>query len=458
MLAEVADQNLLASREILLATRKSVLVVRVTGMMLQTGLIEDLCVGAICYAGYEGEVPCEVVGFDQQHCYFMALRPLTNVGPGTPVHLPASASRHSPPEVANKMLGRVLDGLGSPLDGSHPVAPGVVDFGDFPAINPLQRMPIEEPLDTGIAAINGLLTVGVGQRVGIFAGSGVGKSVLLGMLARFVKADVVVIGLIGERGREVQEFVEDNLGDALRHSVVIASPADDSPALRLRASRLATQVAESFRAQGQKVLLLFDSLTRVAQAQREIGLAMGEPATSKGYPPSAFALLPRLVERAGCESRGKTGAISAFYTVLAEEDDLQDPVVDASRAILDGHIVLNRRLSEMGIYPAIDVAQSVSRLMQRLSTAEQQSQVRRFRQLWQTYSEQQDLINVGAYRPGSDPVIDDAVRYHSDMCEFLRQRSDECVSLVDADLQVQNLFTAPPIEPQGAIPRLEPAP
>ena len=252
-----------------------------------------------------------------------------------------------------------------------------------------------------------------------------------------------VVGLIGERGREVQEFVVDNLGDGLRRAVVVACPADDSPALRLRGARLATQIAEAFRDQGKSVLLLMDSLTRVAQAQREIGLALGEPPTSKGYTPSAFAWLPRLVERAGCGETAEHGAITGFYTVLMEEDDLQDPIVDAARAILDGHIVLSRQMAEQGLYPAIDIGSSVSRVMSRLADGSQQQDAQRFRALWQCYREQQDLINIGAYRPGSDPRTDEAIARNGAMCDFIRQAADEKVVAAEARRRLTELFATP---------------
>jgi flagellum-specific ATP synthase len=306
------------------------------------------------------------------------------------------------------------------------------------------RMPISRQLDVGIASINSLLTIGIGQRLGLFAGSGVGKSVMLGMLARFVQADVVVVGLIGERGREVQEFVLDNLGEGLARAVVVACPADDSAALRLRGARLTTQIAEAFRDQGKNVLLLMDSLTRVAQAQREIGLAMGEPPTSKGYTPSSFACLPRLIERAGCGASERDGAITGFYTVLMEEDDLQDPVVDAARAILDGHIVLSRKMAGQGIYPAVDIGSSISRVMTRLADDSQTKDAQRFRALWQCYKEQQDLINIGAYRHGSDALTDEAIARYDSMCNFICQAADEKVSSADARRRLAEVFSELP--------------
>jgi flagellum-specific ATP synthase len=349
----------------------------------------------------------------------------------------------------NALLGRVVDALGRPLDG-RPMLPGTRTRRPAAPINPLDRRPIAESLDVGIRCINTLMRVGVGQRMGLFAGSGVGKSVLLGMLARFTRADVVVVGLIGERGREVQEFVTDNLGSGLERSVVVAAPADESAAMRLRGAMLATEIAETFRDQGARVLLLMDSLTRVAQAQREIGLAMREPPAAKGYTPSVFALLPQLVERTGQLVHG-AGSITAFYTVLMEEDDLQDPVVDAARAILDGHLVLSRRLAEQGHYPAIDVERSVSRLMTKLSTDDEQAAALRFKRLWSRYAEQEDLINVGAYQSGSDPVTDEAIERHPSQRQFLMQSPQQKVPIADGLSELQRLFVAgsakPPVQP-----------
>ena len=292
-------------------------------------------------------------------------------------------------------------------------------------VNPLARAPIRQHLDVGVRAINALLTVGRGQRMGLFAGSGVGKSVLLGMMTRFTEADVIVVGLIGERGREVKEFIEDILGTAgLERAVVVASPADHSPLMRLHGAMLATSIAEYFRDQGKQVLLLMDSLTRYAQAQREIALAIGEPPATKGYPPSVFSLLPQLVERAGNGSAGQ-GAITAIYTVLTEGDDQQDPVADAARAILDGHIVLSRQLAESGIYPAIDVEASISRVMPQVIDSKHLQQAQLFKQIYATYRQNQDLINIGAYSAGSDPQIDHAIQMFPKLRNLLKQNMDQ---------------------------------
>ncbi len=419
---------------------------RAAGLVLEaTGVTTP--VGSRCLLELpEACIPAEVVGFSGSRTYLMPLAPLAGVYPGARV-VPDTGFKR-PTSAA--LLGRVVNGLGQPLDGAGAIASTYRSRRPTP-INPLERKPIDEPLDVGLRSINALLRVGVGQRVGLFAGSGVGKSVLLGMLARFTNADVVVVGLIGERGREVKEFVEDNLGSGIERSVVVASPADESPAMRLRAAGLATELAEGFRSNGKRVLLLVDSLTRIAQAQREIGLAMGEPTTAKGYTPSVFSLLPRLVERSG-QTLACNGSITAFYTVLMEEDDLQDPVVDSARAILDGHFVLSRRLADRGHYPAIDVEASVSRLMNKLSSPEQLRNALRFRELWSRYAEQEDLINVGAYQAGSDPQTDQAIALNARFREFLRQAPDERIDLDDSSAELAALFSAAPSLPGVVSP------
>jgi len=288
-------------------------------------------------------------------------------------------------------------------------------------LNPMERGPIDKVLDVGVKAINGMLTMGRGQRIGLVAGSGVGKSVLLGMLTRFTKADVVVIGLIGERGREVQAFISESLGkEGLAKSVVVASPANVSPVLRLKATHMTHVIAEYFRDQGLNVLMLVDSLTRVAHAQREIGLAIGEPPTAKGYPPSVFALLPNLIERAGVGRHG-VGSITAIYTVLAEGDDASDPIVDIARASLDGQVMLSRKLADAAHYPAIDLTGSISRIMQSLLDPNDLKQANRFRRMWTLYQQNLDLIQVGAYERGTNPELDDAIRLHDRMVSFLQQ-------------------------------------
>lgn len=420
-------------------------VVKSVGLLVEAEGVK-VSLGSICYLSVEPFTPLEVVGFDGDRCFLMPLVATTGIRPGTLIKIPAQVldQNHSVSRLpsTHELLGRVVDGLCRPIDGLGEFK-DVSYYPDTSNINPLARMPIDERIDLGVGSINALLTVGKGQRLGLFAGSGVGKSVLLGMLARFVKADVVVVGLIGERGREVQEFIRDNLGSGLSRSVVVACPADDSAALRLRGARLATTIAETYRSEGKNVLLLMDSLTRVAQAQREIGLAMGEPPSTRGYTPSAFALLPKLVERAGTGKDSSSGAITSFYTVLMEEDDFQDPVVDAARAILDGHIVLSRNLADQGVYPAIDVGSSISRLMTKLVDAEQLQLASRFKQLWQCYQEQRDLIAIGAYQAGSDPLTDEAIRLYPSMCEFLAQFEGESVS-AEEGLSGLRALLAPP--------------
>lgn len=366
-------------------------------------------------------IEAEVVGFAGDRLYLMPTEEMKGIMPNARViPLPAGGTARA----GDGLLGRVIDGAGKPLDGRGPLnCNDHVELAGAP-INPMQRKPIDDPLDVGIGAINSLLTVGRGQRIGLFAGSGVGKSVLLGMMTRFTDADVIVVGMIGERGREVKEFVENTLGDeGLQRAVIVATPADHPPLMRLHGAWLATGIAEYFRDRGKRVLLLMDSLTRFAQAQREIALAVGEPPATKGYPPSVFAKLPQLVERAG--NGDSDGSITALYTVLAEGDDQNDPIVDAARAILDGHIVLSRWLAEEGHYPAIDVEASISRAMQQVTSSEHQALARRLRQLYSTYQQNRDLISVGAYREGSDPRIDEAIDYWPRIIEFLQQGVNE---------------------------------
>jgi flagellum-specific ATP synthase len=367
-------------------------------------------------------VDAEVVGFDGDKTFLMPLSSADGLRPGARV-TPVSTVNDIP--VGWGLLGRVLDGAGQPLDSKGELKADTYVPASGEIINPLNRAPIREPLDVGIKAINALLSVGVGQRLGLFAGSGVGKSMLLGMMTRFTNADIVVVGLIGERGREVKEFIEDILGEeGLSRAVVVASPADDSPLMRLRASMLTTRIAEHFRDQGKRVLLLMDSLTRYAQAQREIALSIGEPPATRGYPPSVFAKIPQLVERAGNGVVGG-GSITAFYTVLTEGDDQQDPIADAARAILDGHIVLSRALAEEGHYPAIDVESSISRVMPQVSDPQHIKEAQRFKQLMARYQQARDLISVGAYVKGGDPLTDFAVERIERMNLFLRQGLNE---------------------------------
>lgn len=375
-----------------------------------------------------GKLEAEVVGFSGERLYLMPTHPIHGLSPEARVF---PLGRQWRVRAGEGLLGRVLDGAGQPIDGLGPLHWSEERPLYGTPINPLERGLIRQPLDVGIRTLNALLTVGRGQRLGLFAGSGVGKSVLLGMMTRYTEADVTIVALIGERGREVREFVEQSLGpEGLRRAVVVATPADQPPLMRLQGAWVATALAEAFRDQGKNVLLLMDSLTRVAQAQREIALAIGEPPATKGYPPSVFAQIPRLVERAG--NTTGTGSMTAFYTVLAEGDDQNDPVADAARAILDGHIVLNRRLAEAGQFPAIDVEASVSRALTDIVGAEHLRWIRRFRQIYATYQHNGDLIRVGAYQRGSDPAIDEAITLWPRLQSFLRQDLREAVTFADS--------------------------
>ncbi len=384
-------------------------------------------------------IATEVVGFSGERLFLMPIGEMRGVVPNARV-IPVSGV----PEVlvSEQLLGRVLDGRGKPLDGGAPLTGGqaVSLFGK--RTNPLKRQPITAQLDVGIRSINSLLSVGRGQRLGLFAGSGVGKSMLLSMMTRNTDADVVVVGLVGERGREVREFIEKSLGqEGMKKSVVVATPADDTPLMRMHGAWLTAAIAEYFRDQGKHVLLLMDSLTRFAQAQREIALAIGEPPATKGYPPSVFAKLPQLVERAG-NGEDDNGSITAIYTVLAEGDDQNDPIVDASRAILDGHIVLSRAMGDAGIYPAIDVESSVSRAMSSFASEAQLQLVTRFRQVYSLYQENKDLISVGAYQPGLNPKLDEAIALWPSIIEFLRQHQSQKVDSKTSLEKLRLLFDA----------------
>ena len=405
---------------------------RVVGLTLEAVGCEAP-VGARCMvSGADGsELETEVVGFADGRLLLMPTGELHGVLPNARVR-PVAGTSGVP--VGDELLGRVIGADGAPLDGKGPLMVRERAPLRREPINPMSRQPIDTPLDTGVRAINALLTVGRGQRIGLFAGSGVGKSTLMGMMTRFTDADVVVVGLIGERGREVKEFVDHILGEeGRRRAVVVAAPADAPPLSRLRGAQLATAVAEHFRDQGKRVLLLMDSLTRYAQAQREIALAIGEPPATKGYPPSVFAMLPALVERAGNDATG-TGSITAFYTVLTEGDDYRhDPIADAARAILDGHIVLSRDLAEAGHYPAIDIEASISRVMPAVVSRDHMRSAQRFRQVYSAYRQQRDLIAVGAYQKGSDPRTDEAIMLYPRLSAFLQQETDEPVGLVEAE-------------------------
>ncbi|MDY6890734.1 MAG: flagellar protein export ATPase FliI [Pseudomonadota bacterium] len=417
-------------------------VTRLIGLTLEAvGL--KVALGDYCLVDLQddGSVEAEVVGFAGDRIYLMPLDSVDGLAPGAAVRPRVGASLVP---VGFGLLGRVIDGIGRPLDGKGPLRPDDMVTLAGETINPLHRHPIEQTLDVGIRAINGLLTVGRGQRLGLFAGSGVGKSVLLGMMTRFTEAEITVVGLIGERGREVREFIDHSLGaEGMARSVVVASPADDSPLMRLRAAQLTTRIAEYFRAQGRNVLLLMDSLTRYAQAQREIALAVGEPPATKGYPPSVFAKLPKLVERAGNGASGG-GSITAFYTVLTEGDDQQDPVADAARAILDGHFVLSRALAEQGHYPALDIEASISRAMPQIVDGTQLNLALQFKRLYSRYQQNADLIAVGAYARGSDPETDRAIDMLPAIRAYLQQGMDEPVSMQRSVEELAMVMAPPP--------------
>lgn len=369
------------------------------------------------------EEEAEVVGFSDGNLYLMPIGRIHGLKPGARV---VPVPHYPEVGVGQALLGRIIDAMGNPIDAQD--TPRYEKHVQLlgPPINPFGRVPIDRPMDVGIRAINGLLTIGRGQRIGLFAGSGVGKSVLLGEMTKNTEADVVVVGLIGERGREVREFVENILGpESIGKAVVVATPADDPPLMRLHGAWRATAIAEYFRDQGKHVLLLMDSLTRFAQAQRELALAIGEPPVTKGYPPSVFAQLPTLVERAGNGLSETGGSVTAIYTVLAEGDDQNDPVVDATRAILDGHIVLSRHLAESGIYPAINIEASISRVMNGIVSDEQSNAAIHFKKLYSAYEQNKDLINVGAYRRGNDPEIDQAIEFYPRLQAYIQQGRGE---------------------------------
>ncbi len=399
--------------------QRSGTLVRLVGLTLETrGIMAPL--GACCEViGQRGHrIEAEVVGFNDKTLYLMPFTDPVGVGPGDTVRVMNNSGQV---RLGDGLLGRVIDGRGQPLDGKPlPHLPDHMSLLGEP-LNPMERGPINSILDVGVKAINGALTIGRGQRIGLVAGSGVGKSVLLGMLTRFTKADVVVIGLIGERGREVQAFISESLGaEGLAKSVVVAAPANVSPVLRLKATHMTHVIAEYFRDQGKNVLMLCDSLTRVAHAQREIGLAIGEPPTAKGYPPSVFALLPNLIERGGVGRHG-FGSITSIYTVLAEGDDASDPIVDIARASLDGQVMLSRRLADQAHYPAIDLNGSISRVMQTLVNGDDLRLANKLRRLWSVYQQNADLVQVGAYEAGTNHELDEAIRLREQMLMFLRQ-------------------------------------
>lgn len=410
---------------------------RVTGLIIE-GDGPPVSLGSLCTIVFnqrDKQVDAEVVGFRDHKILLMPLGDMTGIEPGSVIE---SKDEYPLINVSNGLLGRVLDGNGNPLDGKGPIPLGI-DYPIFGTpVNPLEKNRVREPLDVGIRAVNALLTCGKGQRLGIMAGTGIGKSILLGMAARNTSADVNVVALIGERGREVREFIEENLGEeGLKKSVVVVAASDQPPLVRLRGAFIAHTIAEYFRDQNKDVLLMMDSVTRFALAQREIGLSIGEPPTTRGFTPSVFSLLPKLMERAGT-STGK-GTITALYTVLVEGDDLNEPISDSVRAILDGHIVLSRKLSSHNHYPAIDVLESISRLMIDVVSKEQIRLAMQFKDILATYREAEDLINIGAYAKGSNPRIDLAIQKIEALNQFLRQDIREATSLQDSISRLQQV-------------------
>ena len=413
-------------------------VVQIIGLTIEAeGLMPQM--GELCYVhspNARHPIAAEVVGFRQEQVLLMPFGEMEGVQPGSPVI--ASGTLFTVP-VGSALLGRVIDGLGRPIDGQGPLAGTRLAPLSNVAPHPLRRRSISEVLSTGIRAFDGLLTCGKGQRIGIFAGSGVGKSTLMGSIARNASSDVNVIALIGERGREVRDFIEGSLGkEGLSRSVVVVSTSDDPPLIRIKAAWVATSIAEYFRDQSLDVLFMMDSVTRLAMAQREVGLAVGEPPAMKAYPPSVFALLPKLMERAGT---GESGTITGIYTVLVEADDLTEPITDTVRSILDGHVVLSRSLAAENHYPAVDVLQSVSRLMPAITTEEHQSVAGHLREMLATFDKARDLINIGAYAPGSNPQIDAAIKYMPLIQRFLRQDSHEVSTFDETRQQLFDIFT-----------------
>jgi flagellum-specific ATP synthase len=454
--AQLADQ-LEARRQHLAGTPRSIRegkLKRVSGIVLEVeGLPMSIGTGATILSELGGKTyDAECIGFNGAITYLMPIDTMEGISPGAlvyPANTPfnsgsgyTSSSVGEPLPIGENLLGRVVDGLGRPIDGK---GYGEKQFSPFiqRTLNPLDRTPIHEPLDVGIQAINGLLTVGRGQRVGIFAGSGVGKSVLLGMLARNCVADVIVIGLVGERGREVREFCEDTLGpESFKRAVVVAAPADASPLARSKGASYATDVAIWFRDQGKHVVLIVDSLTRYAMALREIGLSLGEAPVARGYPPSVFARMPELVERVG-NGANPDGSITAFYTVLLEGDDTNDPVADTARGILDGHFFLSRELADSGHYPAVDVEKSISRVMPKVVSKEHLLSARRLKQLYSRYMRGRDLVSMGAYIAGTDPDLDAALQAWPHIQAFLQQDAEQAIPIDETEKRLFEI--APPV-------------
>ncbi|MFT8871366.1 MAG: flagellar protein export ATPase FliI [Sporolactobacillus sp.] len=410
---------------------------RVVGLLIESkgpaSSVGDVCL--IHLKNSSEKLKAEVVGFREENVLLMPYASAARIAPGCLVE---ATGRPLEIKVSEELIGQVCDSLGRPMtDVAFSKGFTSVSTSRRPP-DPLSRPPISERLELGIRSVNGLLTVGKGQRVGIFAGSGVGKSTLLGMIARHTSADLTVIALIGERGREVNEFLEKDLGDQGRKHAIVVVATSDQPALkRIKGAMTATAIAEYFRDRGKNVLLMMDSLTRVAMSQREIGLAVGEPPTTKGYPPSVFAMMPQLLERTGSDCYG---TITAFYTVLVDGDDMDDPIADAARGLLDGHIVLDRALAQKGQYPAVNLLKSVSRVMPQIVSPEQLQAASRFRQLLAQYIESEDLINIGAYKTGSSTAIDEAIRYRPRMLDYMKQTEAEAVSMQQSVEQLVTQF------------------
>ncbi|XJZ28498.1 flagellar protein export ATPase FliI [Bacillota bacterium Lsc_1132] len=402
---------------------------RVVGLMIESQGPES-SIGDVCFIHVgmkKRKIQAEVVGFKDE---FVILMPYTTIQDISPGSLVEATLKPLEVKVGQKLIGNVIDSLGQPLDGSLlPKGLMPVQTEQSPP-NPMQRPPINEAIEVGVRMIDSLLTVGNGQRVGIFAGSGVGKSTLLGMIARNTKADLNVIALIGERGREVREFIERDLGEeGLKRSIVVVATSDQPALMRIKGAFTATAIAEYFRDKGLNVMLMMDSVTRVAMAQREVGLAIGEPPTTKGYTPSVFAILPKLLERTG---RSRCGSITAFYTVLVDGDDMNEPIADTVRGILDGHFVLDRELANRGQYPAINILKSISRIMNNIVPKEHTRAAERLREHLSTYLNSADLINIGAYKKGSSKEIDDAISMYPQIVSFMKQTTDEKVSMEES--------------------------
>jgi flagellum-specific ATP synthase len=399
----------------------------------------DASVGDVCLIypfKSSNPIKAEVVGFRSNKVILMPLGELNSIGPGCEV---VSTGRPLTVQVGHELLGKVLNGLGEPLDGSRLASRMASYSTNNQPGNPLMRPRVLEPISVGIRCIDGLLTIGKGQRVGIFSGSGVGKSTLLGMIARNTSADVNVIALIGERGREVLDFIERDLGpEGLARSVVIVATSDQPALIRIKGALIATSIAEYFRDRGLNVMLMMDSVTRFAMAQREVGLAVGEPPATRGYTPSVFAMLPRLLERSGT---GPKGSITAFYSVLVDGDDMNEPITDAVRGILDGHIVLDRNLANKGHYPAIDVLSSVSRVMKEIVTADHQEAADSLKRMLSIYKDSEDLINIGAYQKGSNQEIDNSLQYIGEITNYTRQKTDEKVNFQEAHERLLEQFS-----------------